>query len=192
MRIYADHAATTPVRKEVMQAMLPFFTSVYGNPSSLHTEGQEALIEIEKARRKLAESIGAEKEEILFTSGGTESNNVVLRSMRSVEKGRHIIVSAIEHASVLEAATALEREGFSISILPVNRYGKASPDDLRQLITSETVLVSCQLVNNETGSLMPVEEMGNICREAGVLFHVDAVQGYGKIKIRLRRNIKEI
>ncbi|MBO4887465.1 MAG: cysteine desulfurase [Firmicutes bacterium] len=185
MRIYADHAATTPVRKEVLQAMLPFFTSVYGNPSSLYTEGQEAAIEVEKARRKLADSIGAGKEEILFTSGGTESNNVALGSVRSMGEGRHIIVSAIEHASVLEAAAALEQEGFKVSILPVDRFGKADPKDLCELITDDTALVSCQLVNNETGSLMPVEEMGNICREARVLFHVDAVQGLGKTKIDL-------
>ena len=185
MRIYADHAATTPVRDEVLQAMLPFFTSVYGNPSSLHTEGQEARIAVENARRKLAKAVGAGKEEMIFTSGGTESNHLAIHSALSTKKGNHLIISSVEHASVLKAARSLEKAGYHISYLPVNRFGVADPDQLKDLITEETVLVSCQMVNNEIGSRMPVEKMGMICQSCGIVFHVDAVQALGKIRIDL-------
>ena len=185
MRIYADHAATTPVRDEVLQAMLPFFTSCFGNPSSLHQEGQEARKAVEQARKTIAGAIGAKKTEIVFTSGGSEANNLALRCARSSSRGKHIIVSSMEHASVLEAAKAMEKEEFELSILPADPYGHVRLQDLENMVNEETVLVSCQMVNHETGARMPVEEIGEFCRKRGILFHIDAVQALGKVTIDL-------
>ena len=186
-RIYLDHAATTPTHPEVVKAMLPFFVDAFGNPSSIHSYGQEARGAVEEARIKVAELIGARSEEIIFTSGGTEADNYALKgaAFANEHKGNHIITTPIEHHAVLEVCKFLERSGFKITCLPVDKYGLVDPDDVKRVITDKTVLVSVMHANNEVGTIEPVEEIGRIAREAGVYFHSDAVQTVGHIRVNV-------
>ena len=186
-RIYLDHAATTPTHPEVVKAMLPFFVDAFGNPSSIHSYGQEARGAVEEARIKVAELIGARSEEIIFTSGGTEADNYALKgaAFANEHKGNHIITTPIEHHAVLEVCKFLERSGSKITCLPVDKYGLVDPDDVKRVITDRTVLISVMHANNEVGTIEPVEEIGRIAREAGVYFHSDAVQTVGHIRVNV-------
>ena len=184
-RIYLDYAATTPVHPEVLEAMLPCFSEVYGNPSSIHACGQEAREAVEKARARVAHLINATAEEICFTSGGTEADNFALSgaALASEKKGRHIVTSAIEHHAVLETGKALEKRGFKITYLPVDIYGMVDPDQARKAITAETILVSVMHANNEVGTIQPLAELSRLAHDAGALFHTDAVQTVGRLPI---------
>lgn len=184
-RIYLDYAATTPTHPEVVKAMLPYFTEVFGNPSAIHACGQEAKGAIEEARAKVASLIGAQDEEIAFTSGGTEADNFALKGIAyaNENKGNHIITTPIEHHAILETCHFLEGKGFRVTYLPVDEYGLVTPDDVRQAITSKTILISVMQANNEVGTIEPIAEIGKIAREAGVYFHTDAVQTAGHIPI---------
>src|SRR5512135_3562180 len=182
-RIYLDHAATTPVDPEVIEAMLPFFRETFGNPSSIHSFGQQARSAVEDAREKVASSLGAKPAETVFTSGGTESNNFAIKGIAwaNRKKGNHIITSAIEHHAVLEPCRFLEREGFEVTFLPVDPRGLVDPCDVAKAITDRTILVSIIHANNEIGTLQPIAEIGKIARERGVCFHTDAVQTFGHV-----------
>jgi cysteine desulfurase len=184
-RIYLDHAATTPTHPEVVKAMLPYFTDVFGNPSTIYSYGQEAKGAIEEARTKVAELIGARGEEITFTSGGTEADNFALRGIAyaNEHKGDHIITTSIEHHAVVESCKFLERRGFKVTYLPVDEHGLVDPDDVRKAITDKTILISVMHASNEVGTIEPVDEIGKIAREAGVYFHTDAVQTVGHIPV---------
>jgi cysteine desulfurase len=186
-RIYLDHAATTPTRPEVVKAMLPFFTDAFGNPSSIYSHGRETKGAVEEARTKVAELIGARSEEIVFTSGGTEADNFALKGVAYANepKGSHIITTSIEHHAVLEVGKFLERRGFQITYLPVDKYGLVDPDDVKRAITAKTILISVMHANNEVGTIEPVEEIGEIAKEAGVYFHTDAVQTVGHIPVNV-------
>jgi len=177
-RIYLDYAATTPTHPEVVKAMLPYFTEVFGNPSSLHSYAQETKGAMEEVRAKIASFIGAQDDEIIFTSGGTESDNTAIKSIAyaNENKGNHIITSAIEHHAVLEPCKFLERRGFSVTYLPVDENGMVTPDNVRRAITDKTILISIMHANNEIGTIQPIAEIGKIARRAGVYFHTDAVQ----------------
>jgi cysteine desulfurase len=186
-RTYLDHAATTPTRPEVVKAMLPYFTEAFGNPSSIYSYGQEAKGAVEEARAKVAEFIGARSEEIVFTSGGTEADNLALKGVAyaNEHKGNHIITTSLEHHAVLEVCKLLERRGLKITYLPVDKYGLVDPDDVKKAITAETILISVMHANNEVGTIEPLEEIGAIAREAGVYFHTDAVQTVGHIPVNM-------
>ena len=185
--IYLDHAATTPTDPAVVQAMLPFFTRIYGNPSSMHAFGQEAKRAIEAARDSIASFLGAKPEEIIFTSGGTESNNFILKGIAASagNRGNHIITSAIEHHAVLESCHYLEKQGFHVTYLPVDRFGLVDPDDVKRNITDKTILISVMHANNEIGTIEPIAEIGRITRKRGVPFHTDAVQTFGHLPINV-------
>jgi cysteine desulfurase len=185
--IYLDHAATTPTDPAVVQAMLPFFTRIYGNPSSMHAFGQEAKRAIEAARDSIASFLGAKPEEIIFTSGGTESNNFILKGIAASagNRGNHIITSAIEHHAVLESCHYLEKQGFQVTYLPVDRFGLVDPDDVKRNITDKTILISVMHANNEIGTIEPIAEIGRIARKRGVPFHTDAVQTFGHLPINV-------
>jgi cysteine desulfurase len=179
--IYLDYAATTPVDTEVIEAMLPYFRVTFGNPSSIHSFGQQARSAVEDAREKVASLLGAKPVEIVFTSGGTESNNIAVKGIAwgNRKKGNHIITSAIEHHAVMEPCRFLEREGFEVTFLPVDSYGLVEPCDVEKAITGRTVLISIMHANNEIGTVQPIAEIGKIARERGVHFHTDAVQTFG-------------
>lgn len=185
--IYLDHAATTPTDPAVVQAMLPFFTRIYGNPSSMHAFGQEAKRAIEAARDSIASFLGAKPEEIIFTSGGTESNNFILKGIAASagNRGNHIITSAIEHHAILESCHYLEKQGFHVTYLPVDRFGLVDPDDVKRNITDKTILISVMHANNEIGTIEPIAEIGRIARKRGVPFHTDAVQTFGHLPINV-------
>ncbi len=187
-RIYFDHIAGTPVRPEVVEAMLPFWQEKFGNPQSLHQEGQEAAAALEQAREKVANLIGAQPGEICFTSSGSEANNFALKGMALArrEKGRHLVVSAIEHQSVLHAAKFLEKIGFETTLLPVDRFGLVNPEDVRQALRPDTILVSVMLANSEVGTIQPVKEIAAICQEKGVPVHTDAVAAVGNIPVAVK------
>jgi len=184
-RIYLDYAATTPVHPDVLAAMLPYFTDAFGNPSAIHSCGQEAKGAVEEARAKVAALIGARDEEIVFTSGGTEADNFALEGVAfaSEKKGNHFITTAIEHHAVLETCHFLEKRGFNVTYIPVDRYGMVDPDNVRKAITPGTILISVMHANNEVGTIQPLAETGRIAREAGVYFHTDAVQTAGHIPV---------
>jgi len=184
-RIYLDYAATTPTHPEVVKAMLPYFTEEFGNPSSIHSYGQEAKGAIEEARAKVASLIGARSEEIVFTSGGTEADNFALKGVAfaNEDKGNHIITTSIEHHAVIESGKFLERRGFKITYLPVDKYGLVDPDDVRRAITGKTILISVMHANNEMGTIEPIAEIAKIAKEAGIYFHTDAVQTVGHIPV---------
>jgi cysteine desulfurase len=182
--IYMDHQATTPVDPEVLEAMLPFFSKEFGNASSRsHSFGWRAEEAVEKARESVAFLIQASPKEIVFTSGATESDNLALfgAAEAHAEKGRHIITCRTEHKAVLDCCAHLEKLGSRVTYLPVDGYGLVSPEDVRNAITEQTILVAIMAVNNEVGTIHPVAEIGKICREKGVLFHCDAAQAAGKI-----------
>ena len=186
-RIYLDHAATTPTHPEVVKAMLPYFTDAFGNPSSLHSYGQEAKGAIEEARDKIAALIGARNKEVVFTSGGTEADNFALKGIAyaNEHKGKHIITTSIEHHAVVEACKFLERRGFKVTCLPVDRFGLVDPQDVKKAITGETILISVMHASNEVGTIEPIGEIGKIAKEAEVYFHTDAVQAAGRIPVNV-------
>ncbi len=187
-KIYLDHGATTPMKEEVLEAMLPYLKGHFGNPSSLHAFGRESRKGLDEARSKVAASLGAQPEEIIFTSGGTESDNLAIQgAARALEnKGRHIITSAIEHHAVLDTIMHLGKNGFDVTILPVDQYGMVDPQDLQKAITADTILVSIMTANNEIGTIQPIEELGRICRDKEVYFHTDAVQSIGHMHFQLQ------
>lgn len=187
-RIYLDNAATTRVAPEVIEAMLPCFVQTYGNANSLHSYGLQAKDAIEAARRRIADFINADAEELVFTGSGTESNNTVLKgvALARKDKGNHIITTAIEHHAILEPLHFLEKQGWSITYLPNDEAGLVAPDDLKKALTDRTILVSVMHANNEIGTIEPVRELGAICREAGVYFHTDAVQTFGHVPIDVK------
>jgi cysteine desulfurase len=189
-RIYLDHAATTPTDPEVVKAMLPYFSEIYGNPSSLHSFGQEAKRAVEEVRDKIASFISASPDEIVFTSGGTESDNFALKGVAFArrDKGDHIITTCIEHHAVLENCHYLEKQGFRVTYLPVDGFGIVDPDTVRKAITDKTILISVMHANNEIGSIQPIAEIGKIAKEKGVTFHTDAVQTFGHLPI----NVEEL
>lgn len=184
-RIYMDNAATTRVRAEVIEAMIPCFEAHYGNASSVHETGRGAKKLLEKARAQVAKAIGADVKEIYFTSGGTEADNWALRSTVKAyrKKGNHIITSSVEHHGLLHTCEALEKEGVRVTYLGVDEFGRISMDELSKAIDDETILVSIMAANNEIGTIQPIEAIGKLCRERGVLFHTDAVQAVGSIPI---------
>jgi cysteine desulfurase len=183
-RIYLDYAATTPVDPTVVDAMKPYQNEIFGNPASIHSYGQEARAAIERAREMIARFIGAASEEIIFTGGGSESNNIAIQGTAfRYRKGKHIVTSAIEHHSVLNCCRFLEHEGFRISFVGVGCDGIVDPDDVKRAIDDDTVLVSIMHANNEIGTVQPIEEIGKITRERDILFHVDAVQSFGHLPI---------
>jgi cysteine desulfurase len=189
-RIYLDYAATTPTHPEVMKAMLPYFADSFGNPSSIHSYGQEAKDAIERARSKVAALIGARSEEIVFTGSGTEADNFAVKgvALSRQAKGNHIITSSIEHHAVLETCKFLEKQGFSVTYLPVDGYGLVDPTDVKKAITKRTILVSIMHANNECGTIEPIAEIGNIAREAEIYFHTDAVQTVGHIPLDVNKS----
>jgi len=184
---YFDHAATTPVRSEVMEEMLPFFTDIYGNASSVHLPGQKAAGVVDDARQKIADLIGADRsEEIIFTSGGTEADNLAIKgtAMALKDKGKHIITSSIEHHAVLHTCQFLEKHlGFDVTYLEVDKEGFVDLEMLRKSIREDTILISIMMANNEIGTIEPVEEIAEIAEEHDILFHTDAVQAVGQIPI---------
>lgn len=189
MLVYADNAATTKISDSALKAMMPLFKEDYGNPSSLHSIGQKAKEYLEKARADIAECINAEPSTIYFTSGGSEADNQALRSAAYMgkKKGKtHIISSKFEHHAILHTLNALEKEGFTVTLLDVYSNGIVKPEDVKNAITDETCLVTIMTANNEIGTIQPIKEIGAICREKGVLFHTDAVQAAGHIPLDVK------
>jgi cysteine desulfurase len=186
--VYLDNAATTPVRREVVEEMIPYMTEVYGNPNSVHAFGREARKAIEEARERVAKCINAQPGEIIFTGGGTESDNIAVRGVVEYlkEKGKHIITSKVEHHAILETYEDLEKRGYDVTFLPVDQYGLISLDDLKAAIRPDTILVSIMYANNEIGTIQPITEIGAICREHGIIFHTDAVQAMGHVPIDVK------
>jgi cysteine desulfurase len=184
-RIYLDYAATTPVHPDVLQTMLPYFTESYGNPSSIHYFGQDAKVAMGRARESVAALINARPEEIVFTSGGSEADNLAIKGVAFAleEKGKHIITSAIEHHAVLESLHFLEKRGFRVTYLPVDRYGVVDPRDVEAAIENDTILMSIMHANNEVGTIQPIGEIGAIAKQRGVYLHTDAVQTVGHVPI---------
>lgn len=183
--IYMDHSATTATDPAVVEAMLPWYSVNYGNPSSLYRLARESRTAIEEARGKVAKTIGAKPEEIYFTSGGTESDNWALKGAAFAlrKKGNHIITSAIEHHAIIHTCDYLKKQGFEITYLPVDEFGQVRIEDLKASITDKTILVSVMFANNEIGTIQPIPEIGAICRERGILFHTDAVQVIGNLPV---------
>jgi cysteine desulfurase len=187
--IYMDNSATTPVRKEVADEMIPYLTENFGNPSSIYDLGKTSKDAVEKARKRVADAIGAEENEIYFTSGGTESDNWAIKGIAFANgnKGKHIITSSIEHHAVLHTCEWLEGQGFEVTYLPVDKFGMVSPEDLKNAIQDNTILISIMLANNEIGTIQPVEEIGKIARENKIYFHTDAVQAIGHVPIDVQK-----
>jgi len=181
MGIYLDHAATTPLRPEVLEAMLPYLTEHWGNPSSIHASGRRARQGLDEAREVVAGLLACKPREVVFTSGGTEANNLAIKGVAwaASARGRHIVTSSVEHKSVLNACAVLERQGFSVEYLPVDSHGRVDPADVAAAITDRTTLVSVMAANNEVGTIQPIAEIGAACRDRGVAFHCDAVQAAG-------------
>ncbi len=184
-RVYLDHNASTPVHPEVVEAMLPYFAERFGNPSSVHAFGREAREGLETAREQIAHFLRVGKEEIVFTSGGTESDNMAVKGVAMARGRGHIITSRIEHHAVLRTCESLETLGFEVTYLPVDGHGMVDPDEVRRHLRPDTILVSVMHANSEVGTLEPVREIGRVARERGVPFHVDAVQTFGKVPIDL-------
>lgn len=184
-RIYLDNAATTRVKDEVLQAMLPYFSEVYGNASSIHATGRQARKVIEAARAQVAQAIGAQKDEIYFTSGGTEADNWAIEGILTSPRarGRHVITSSVEHHAVLHTCQWLEKQGYQMTYLPVDAEGLVSPADVEKAITDQTALVTIMLANNEIGTIQPIAEIAAITRKHGIPFHTDAVQAVGAIPV---------
>jgi cysteine desulfurase len=188
-KLYLDYAATTPVDPRVLVAMKPYFSKEFGNASSLYSMGQQARLAMENSRKRIAKIINAEPEEIVFTSGGTESDNLALVgvALSNKKRGNHIITSKIEHKAVMGTCEFLEKQGFQITYLDVDKYGIIDLEQLKKSIKKETILVSVMHANNEIGTLEPVEEVGKICREKDIYFHTDAVQSFCKIPIDVKK-----
>ena len=184
--IYLDNAASTPVHEKVIEEMLPYFREQYGNPSSIHRHGRLANTAIQNARKRIATLINSDSNEILLTSGGTESNNTAIYGIASQSKGRHIITSSIEHDAILEPCRRLEKEGYRITFLPVDQYGFVNPEDLKKEISDDTFLITIMYANNEVGTIQPIKEISKIAKEKNIIFHTDAVQAVGKIPIDVK------
>lgn len=185
--VYMDHGATTPLREEALEAMLPFLKDHYGNPSSIHAQGRKVRQAVEEAREKTARVLGAEPEEIFFTSGATESNNIALRgAAKKRAASGHIITSSIEHHAVLDVCRDLEKEGHRVTYLPVDRYGLVDPSAVENAIAPDTFMISIMAANNEIGTLQPIREIGTIAANKGILFHTDAVQVVGQMPLDLK------
>ncbi|SJZ84252.1 cysteine desulfurase family protein [Selenihalanaerobacter shriftii] len=185
--IYLDYNATTPIDKRVAKAMEPYIYNIYGNPSSSHELGQKAKSAIKKARGQIAELLEATPEEIIFTSGGSESNNTVIKGVAEAyqQQGNHIITSQIEHQAVINVCKYLEKKGFKITYLPVDRYGMVNVEDVRKAITNKTILITIMHANNEVGTIQPLKEISRIAHEKGILVHTDAAQSVGKISTKV-------
>lgn len=192
--VYMDHAATTFIKPEVVETMLPFLKHHFGNPSSLYSIGREAKEAVETSREKLAKALGARPEEIYFTSGGTESDNWAVKGTAFArrKKGKHIITTPIEHHAVLYPCKYLETQGFDVTYLPVEKYGLVDPAELEAAIREDTILISVMYANNEIGTIEPVSEIGRIAREQGIPFHTDAVQAIGNIPLDLHGKDKDV
>lgn len=187
-QVYMDHSATTPMREEVLEAMLPFLKESYGNPSSIHAQGRAVRREIDAAREKIATILGADPKEIIFTAGGTESNNIALRgSAKKRGEPGHIITSSIEHHAVLDVCRDLEKEGHRVTYLPVDSHGRVNPQQVKEAIAPDTFIISIMAANNEIGTIQPIEEVGAIAAEHKVLFHTDAVQVVGQLPVDLSK-----
>lgn len=186
-KIYFDYAATTPTDPEVVEAMIPYFTDKYGNPSSIHSFGQEGRAAIMSVREKVASLLGADPEELIFTSGGTESDNFAIKGVAyaNEHKGNHIITSSIEHHAVIEPCEFLEKRGFDLTYLPVDKYGLVDPDDVKKAITDKTILISVMHANNEIGTIQPIAEIGKIAKKRKIYFHTDSVQTFGHLPINV-------
>ena len=187
-KVYLDNASTTPLRPEVRQAMMPFLDEIFGNPSSLHDWGDAARQAVEVAQAQVAQLIGADAEEIIFTGSGTESNNFAIKGLVLAQqaKGKHVVASAIEHFSVLHSAKTLEKWGFELTLIPVDKYGVVDPEDIRKNLRKDTVLVSVMHANGEVGTIEPIEQIAKITRESNVVFHTDAVATAGTIPVNVR------
>ncbi len=187
-KVYLDNASTTPLLPEVQQAMMPYLGDFFGNPSSLHDWGDAAREAVEAARAQVAQLIGANAEEIIFTGSGTESNNFAIKGLALAQqnKGKHVVVSAIEHFSALHSARTLEKWGFELSLVPVDKYGVVDPEDVRKCLKKDTVLVSIMHANGEVGTIEPIQEIAKITRENNVIFHTDAVATAGTIPINVK------
>ncbi|NLG88586.1 MAG: cysteine desulfurase NifS [Clostridiaceae bacterium] len=185
--IYVDHAATTYIKPEVLEAMKPYLTELYGNPSSIYYLGRESKKAIDEARSQIARCLGAQPQEIYFTGSGTEADNWAIKgaAYANRKKGRHIITSAIEHHAVLEPVEFLRREGFEVTYLPVDQNGFVNPADLEKAIRPDTILVSIMYANNEIGTIQPIKELAGIAKNKGVIFHTDAVQAMGNIRVNV-------
>ena len=186
---YFDNSATTKVRKEVLDKMFPYFMLEYGNPSSLYKLGRTARVAVEEARRNVANLINCDKNEIYFTSGGTESDNTALKGIMNLDKnnGKHLITTKIEHPAILNTCRTLEENGFKVTYLNVDKEGVINIEELNNSITEETVLISIMFANNEIGSIQPIEEIGKIAKKRGIIFHTDAVQACGNIDIDVKK-----
>jgi len=187
-KVYMDHAATTPVDPKVVEAMLPYFTEIYGNASSLHSFGREAHNSMEEARSRVARLINAHPEEIVFTAGGTESDNIAIKgaAYANRSKGDHIITSTIEHPAVLETCRSLEKQGFKVTYIPVDKNGLIEPESLRKAVTERTILITIMNANNEIGTIEPIEEIAELAGTKTIIFHTDAVQSAGKIPVDVK------
>jgi len=183
--VYLDNSATTSVDERVLEEMLPYFNQKFGNPSSIHSFGREVKVAVEEAREKTANVINANPSEIFFTSGGTEADNLALTgtALRMKKNGLHIITTPAEHHAILDTCKFLEKNGFDVTYLPVNRYGIVDPEDVRKAVKKNTILISVMHVNNEIGSINPINEIGKFARDRGIVFHTDAVQSFGKIPV---------
>jgi cysteine desulfurase len=192
-RIFMDHASTTKVDPEVLNTMLPYFTEYYGNPSSIHAFGREARQAVDTSRTYVADLLGAKDDEIIFTAGGTESDNLAIKGAaylnkeKRTTKGPHIITSTIEHPGVLETCRHLETQGFQVKYLSVDKHGIVNPDELQKSISKNTFLITIMYANNEIGTIQPIEEIGNIAHEHDIIFHTDAVQAVAKLPIDVKK-----
>lgn len=186
--IYMDHAATTYTKKEVLEEMLPFFKENFGNPSSIHKFGRDALKHVDIARVRVAKALGAEPSEIYFTAGGSEADNWAIKgaAYANKSKGNHIITTNFEHHALLHTCEYLEKEGFEVTYLPVDEHGLVSIEDVRNAITEKTILISIMYANNEIGTIQPIAEIGKLARDKGIYFHTDAVQAVGSVKIDVK------
>ncbi|MED0687734.1 cysteine desulfurase family protein [Anoxybacillus ayderensis] len=187
-RIYFDHAATSPVHPQVVEAMIPYMTTYFGNPSSIHSFGRESRRALDEARETIAKTIGAKANEIIFTSGGTEADNLALVgvAMANRDKGRHIITTSVEHHAVLNTCKYLQKQGFDVTYLPVDEHGIISVEQLKSALRDDTIIVSVMFGNNETGVLQPIYDIGQLLRDHGAYFHTDAVQAYGLVPMDVR------
>lgn len=186
--IYMDNAATTPVKKEVLDAMIPYYTEKYGNPSSIYSLGSVSKVAVENAREQVAKAIGADKKEIFFTSGGSEADNWAIRGVANYykNKGNHIITTKIEHHAILHTCEYLQKNGYNVTYLNVDEYGLIDLEELENAITDKTILISVMFANNEIGTIQPIKEIGQIAKDRNILFHTDAVQAVGNIDIDVK------
>lgn len=185
--IYLDNAASTPIHEQVLEEMIPYLREEFGNPSSIHKYGRSSQRAIQNARKQIANLINAEPEEILITSGGTESNNTALFGIVQTKKEAHIIISSIEHDAILEPCQILEKRGFEITRIPVNESGLINPKDIEDSISSKTCIVSIMFANNEVGTIQPIQEISKICHQKNIPFHTDAVQAVGKVELDVKK-----